>query len=189
MEHIKQRLALVRSITTGAVSTGHEGFDAELACLQLRKTLELIAFAALTANRARYAEAHSDLTSTWSAKRILERLAQMHPDYYPVPMVFKDEEPGGIKTFAEIADGFLSKDDFIFLYDKCSDVVHSWNPHRRDERRVDFGRSIADWIGRIELLLGLHRIRLIDQPEFLVVYLSYPEDGKAHVLTATPRAV
>jgi len=146
----------------------------------------LIAFATLAAHRDRYSQAHPDVDRAWSATRILQRLGQLHPDFYPVPVTPVRLGPNRWH-FNEVTDGFLTQDDFALLFDKCSDVVHEWNPFRRDAPLIELDRSIAEWVGRIERLLAFHHMRLIDQPEVLLVQLS-DESGKAHVLTGAPQA-
>jgi hypothetical protein len=88
--------------------------------------------------------------------------------------------------FDVVADGFLTRDEFVFLYDRCSDVIHDWNPFREGPLVVQFERPIGEWAQRIERLLAFHRIRLVDQADILVVELR-DTSGKAHVLTATPQ--
>ena len=86
MEQIKRRLGLLRTVTSCGLRTGDEGADAEFACLQLRRALELVAFATLAANRQRYSEIRSDVQNEWRAKQILDRLKELNPAFYPVPV-------------------------------------------------------------------------------------------------------
>jgi hypothetical protein len=183
MEQVKRRLRLTRTLTSGAVRTGDEGADAEFACLQLRKALELLAFAALSANRECYAKVRADVENEWRAKQILDRLRQKHPDFYPVPVVRVSQGPGRWH-FDRVTDGFLTEEEFVFLYDKCSEAVHEWNPFRPGPRFIDLERSIEQWAGRIERLLEFHYIRLVGQADLLLVHLEDPSDRKAHVFTA-----
>src|SRR5262245_50732639 len=187
MEQVKRRLELTRVVTTGRLRSGDEGADAEFACLQVRRALELTAFATLAANRDRYSQIRADVENEWRAKRILERLEKVHPTFYPVPVIPKRLGPGRWH-FDERPDGYLTRDEFVELYDKCSEVLHEWNPFRPGARLVDFRLSIAEWSERIERLLEFHHVRLIDQAEVLLVRLTDPSDGKAHVLTGTPQA-
>ena len=141
MEQVKRRLRLIRLETTGGIRTGDEGADAEFACLQVRRALELTAFATLAANRERYSQIRADVENEWRAKRILDRLKQLHPDFYPVPVSPNRVGPGRWH-FSEITDGYLTQDEFVELYDKCSDVLHEWNPFRpgrRQERTASAG--------------------------------------------------
>jgi hypothetical protein len=89
--------------------------------------------------------------------------------------------------FESRADGFLTKEDFVFLYDTSSDVLHAWNPFNKRATVVDFKRPLAEWAATIESLLSYHLIRLLDQQDVLLVQLK-GDDGKAHVLTASPQA-
>lgn len=183
---VRTRLRLVRSILSHSFTTGDAGFDAEFACLQIRKSLELVAFGALSASRERYSEVHSGVTSEWKAKQIFERLERIHPDFYPVP-VSHVVQPGGKTRLDPLPDGFLTKDEFTFLYDKCSEAIHSWNPLRPGPPVVQLDRPLDEWVDRIERLLNLHFIRLVGQPDLLVVYLSYPPDGRVRAFTGSPQ--
>jgi hypothetical protein len=185
MEQIKRRLRLTRDAVSGVIQTGDEGADAEFACLQLRRALELLAFAALSANRECYARVRADVENEWRAQQILKRLGQMHHDFYPVPVIPVVQGPGRWH-FEKVADGFLTEAEFVFLYDKCSEATHEWNPFRPGPRIVNFERSLAEWSDRIERLLRFHRVRLIGQVDVLLVRLEDPSDGKANVLTGTP---
>lgn len=185
MESIKRRLALVLSVTEGRFSAGNEEFDAELVCVQLRKTLELIAFASLSANKEKYSRTHQDFAKDWNAKRLLKRLEQLHPDFYPKPGELVILPDGG-KHVSLIEDGFLTRDEFVTLYEKCSGVIHARNPFHPDPPVINFGYSIQDWAKRIQRLLAFHFIRFVDRKEIWVVQMSHPDDGKVHVFNAAP---
>ena len=70
MEEVKQHLELAEALIEGRISINREFADPELIAVQLRKVLELIAFAALTANRDRYAAVYNDFADHWNAKRL-----------------------------------------------------------------------------------------------------------------------
>ena len=186
MEQIKRRLGIINSLTSRRVTTGDEGADGEFCCLQIRKVLEQLAFASLAASRARYAEVHKKFDREWRAKQILERLRDLHPDFYPVALFPSPNGPGRWH-FDRLSEGYLTESDFVFLYDKCSSAIHDWNPFTSDERVIQLERPISEWAERVEKLLLYHSVRLIDQSDVLVVQL-YDEAGKAHVFTATPQA-
>ena len=188
MEQVKRRLRLVRSIAAGKMCTDDGSADAELACFQLRKALELIAFATLAANRDRYSQIRKDVEKEWSAKKILTKLKQMHPEFYPIPVKPTLLRPGHWH-FEPVPEGFLTEEEFVFLYDQCSEVIHEWNPFRSAPRLVDFGRSVTDWAERIDCLLNFHYIQLVDQTDILLVQLVNSADGKASVLTAVEKAI
>ena len=186
MEEVKIRIAVVLSVVEKGFSVGREDFDAELVCVQLRKTLELIAFASLTANKERYAEAHDNFTTHWNAKRLLANLEKIHPDFYPKPVEVPHRDEKGVRNLSSKKEGFLTREEFTTLYDKCSEVLHSWNPFREGPRMINFGHSIHDWVARIQKLLAVHLMCLVGMEEVWVVYMQYPEDGKVHALIAKP---
>jgi hypothetical protein len=74
----------------------------------------------------------------------------------------------------------------LTLYQKCSEVLHARNPFRSDPRVVNFGRSIREWIGRIQKLLAVHYMYLAGSENLWVVFMEHPEDGKVHALTSEP---
>jgi hypothetical protein len=187
MEEVKLRLGLVLSVTDGRFSVGREDFNGELVCVQLRKTLELIAFASLTANKAKYAQTYADFATDWNAKRLLTKIEKIHPEFYPKPVEFAQQGASGVKHFTEVTDGFLIRDEFVTLYNKCSEVLHARNPFRTDPKIVDFGYSIRDWVGRIQRLLALHWMQLVDSEDIWFICMQDPEDGKVHALTAQPK--
>ncbi len=186
MEEVKSRVSVILGVAEGRVTIGREDFDAELVCVQLRKILELIAFASLTANKERYAEAHADFQSHWNAKRLLLNLERLHPHFYPKPVQFDRQDEKGIKHFADVTEGYLTRDEFVTLYQKCSEVLHARNPFRSDPRVINFDRSIKEWVDRIQKLLAVHYMRLAGSEKLWVVVMQHPEDGKVHALTSEP---
>ncbi|MGA7922015.1 MAG: hypothetical protein WCA38_20315 [Candidatus Acidiferrales bacterium] len=71
MEEIRDRINFAKAVGAHHVTTGHELFDVELVFLQLRKMLELIAFASLTASKETYSAAYKNFDTHWRAKGII----------------------------------------------------------------------------------------------------------------------
>ena len=186
MEDMKRRLVVVNTVAKGNLSTGSEVFDYELVAVQLRKSLELVAFASMTANKKLYAEAHANFANHWKAKAMLSSLDRLHPGFYPQPIILDHVKESGVKHFEHVKDGYLTQEDFVTLYDLCSEVLHTWNPFTNKERYIDFKRSVAEWVQRIERLLRLHLMRFVDREEIWVVEMETSTDGKVHAFTATP---
>lgn len=186
MEEVKLRIAIVLAVVEKGLTVGREDFDGEFVCIQLRKTLELIAFASLTANKERYAEVHADFESHWNAKRLLINLEKIHPHFYPRPIQLDGQNEKGVKHFANVADGYLTREEFVILYQKCSEALHARNPFRTDSKVINFGRSIREWVGRIQKLLAVHYMQLAGSENLWVVLMQHPDDGKVHALTSEP---
>lgn len=191
MEEVKIRISIIRTVADRSCSLGvGDSVDYELACIHFRKCLELIAFASLVANKNRYAEVHNDFSRHWNAKRILKKLNDIHPDFYPSPVEFDDKanQQGGHTMMKELADGFLTREEFVNLYDKCSEVLHIRNPFHADKAAIEFGKPIFEWLRLMQKLLDIHYMRLVDNDDIWVVNMKHPEDGKVHVFRATPQA-
>jgi hypothetical protein len=185
MEDVKARLKLIRSITEGHSPLGDEGLDGEVVCLLLRKLLEQIAFSSLVAHRAAYETAHNDLGTVWRAKRLLERLEMLHSDFYPSPVRPGISQHAGIHHhFDPLQEGFLTKDEFVFLYDTASDGIHTWNPFKDAERVLNFKRSVSEWVARIEALLEYHLVHFIGTDDLWLIQMDSPEDRKVHAFIA-----
>lgn len=185
MDDIKQRLLKVNKILSGHSPMKHEGLDGEVVCLLIRKSLEQIAFASLIAHKDAYAKVQADFAKTWRVKRLLERIEAIHPDYYPKPVAFPAIETSRVKHLLDVKDGYLTRDDFVFLYGICSEVLHTWNPYCPEPRVVDTQRPLAEWVQRIQRLLDLHYIQLVGQEGVWVVQMHHPVDGKVHVFPAS----
>ena len=188
MEEVKTRISIIHSVVKGSISLGRGNFfDTELVCIHLRKTLELIAFASLVANKNRYAEAHNNFERHWKAKRLLENLEEIHSEFYPRPIEFDREDEQGVMHFRNLMDGFLTRTEFVDLYDTCCEVLHTRNPFRVGDEEINFGRSIKEWTVRIQKLLAVHYMCLVDSEDLWIVYMQYPADNKVHAITASPQ--
>lgn len=185
MEEARFRLKFVKDLPARNGTTGHQAIDQELVFLQLRKILELIAFASLTANREKYAAAHKKFATFWKAKAMLEDLEKLNPEFYPMPVQKPTLQPDGVKHFAAV-DGFLTKDDFISLYDLASDFLHVTNPFSVKDPVIKMRYSVSQWLDRIQALLALHVMRLVDGNLWIV---EVPERGPVKMGMADPRPV
>ncbi len=183
LQSTKARLNLIDRVVSGGLRIENEAIDAEFVCLQLRRVLELLAFASVSANKDIYAQAHNDFATHWNAKRLLQKLEKLHPDFYPQPVRLTAPDARGVKQLVAIETAYLTKDDFVFLYDTCSQVLHEWNSYRDDPRVVNFRVSIAEWVKRIRALPEVHWIRLAGTLDIWVVHYNHP-DGNVHALYA-----
>ena len=185
MEDVKSRLAVVKTVSGGQISMGSELFDYEFVSVQLRKSLELVAFASMAANKKLYAEAHENFAKHWRAKEMLSNLESLHSDFYPQPIKLDHVNKSGVKHFEDIKNGYLTKKDFVILYDLCSEVLHTRNPFTEKNRHIDFKYSVAEWVQKIESLLRMHFMRFVDREEMWVVDM-YSGDGRVQVASMNP---
>lgn len=180
MEDIKARLLIVKRITQGFQPLEGDGLNGEIVCLMLRKVLEQIAFASLAAHKDAYTAVHSDADYTWRAKRLLERLAEIHPNFYPLPL--RRSAAASVPDYHHFdnVEDFLTQDEFVFLYDTASGGLHTWNPYKSGPRVLDFKRSIAEWVQRIERLLDTHFVRFLGSTDSWLIQMDNAEDHKVH---------
>jgi hypothetical protein len=183
MEEVRDRINLVTAIVAHIVTTGRDLFDTELVFVHLRKVLELIAFASLTANKAKYSAAHAKFAEHWKSKLMLKELEKINPEFYPMPIGQPQLQANGVKHIPAVTEGFLTKNDFEFLYDKSSDILHVRNPFTAKDSVVQIGYSVKEWVSRIQVLLGLHMVRLVDGKLWIV---QVPGEGPIRLWPAEP---
>jgi hypothetical protein len=187
MEDAKGRIALIGRITNGSLLHGAENFDYECVSLHLRKVLEAIAFGSLCANQVEYAKVHANFDKHWRAKDLLRALEKINPNFYPAPLRFVPTNTPGHKLVEPVPAGYLTQQEFADLYDTCNKVLHLWNPFSPDARHINFGRTVAEWISRIQQLLDLHMMQLAGTEDIWMIQMVHPEDGKVHAFPASPR--
>jgi hypothetical protein len=162
MEGLRHRLALIRSTTTGKITTGSEAYNAELIFLNFRKILESIAFGSLIAHKSAYSAAHPNFDVHWKAVDMLKAVERLNRDFYPRPLKQPTVKPDGTKHIEFVTAGFLSRDEFAELYDHASEVIHTRNPFSKRDPLINTRLSATEWANRIQALTQLHLIFLLD---------------------------
>jgi hypothetical protein len=149
---------------------------ATLVFLHFRKALEEIAFSSLAANREKYSAARAGFATEWRARRMLKEVAKVNPEFWPIPITGPQETSPGHKHFGRVKDGFLTREEFVVLYDAASVVaLHTRNPYAPAEEAVDLKYPIDGWSARIKALLALHCVKLVDVHGLWMV--TVPNDG------------
>ena len=181
MEEIKRRTTAINTILKKECTTAYPATNIEFLCLQIRKILELIALASIVANKKEYAKQYKKFANHWNAKRILTDIEKINPSFYPIPgRQIIDSKTGKVIQIKNIDKGFLTKEEFPAVYDKCSEVIHSSNPYRTQADLKEFDRLIPEWNKKIIKLLNHHQIQLIDSELQLWILMQSKDDGKAH---------
>ncbi|QZO12314.1 hypothetical protein [Pseudoalteromonas piscicida] len=183
LEEVKLRIKTVQAIVKKEVPEqpfGCTNFSEEFVFLQVRKILELIAFGSMASNISVYEKAHSDYQNNWRTKNILKRLEDLNKDFYPLPLKEVETQEGN-RALVNVQDGYLTKNDLVFLYDVSSKVIHAPNPYA-EARKIDLKMSIDDWMHRIASLLWFHQIKLVDSNVSWLVYLIHPETKKSQAI-------
>jgi|ERR1700722_3726083 hypothetical protein len=183
MVEVRIGIGIVQSVLDGAITIGIDGCNTERIFLQLRKTMEVIAFASLSANRAKYSTVHANFAKHWKAKDLLGALEKVSSHFYPVPLEPPQTTPLGIKHFALVPDGFMTKAEFASLYDVCSEVLHKRNPYTEGDAVITIEYSVQKWVDRIQRLLGCHSVELANGDQWIVII---PNEGPVQVTLSSP---
>ena len=183
MEEIKKRTLVIDGYLKGEPPARYLQTTAECVGLQLRKILELIALASMVANQPEYRKHQKNFQREWNGKRILATLEKANPEFYPVPtMQIQDQRTGRVVETKTINSGFLTKKDYVRLYDACGSILHARNPFARGERDAStFLSDTPTWMERIRVLLNHHQIQLLDTDKQIWVLMQADSDRRVHV--------
>jgi hypothetical protein len=184
MEEIKKRIYIISQFLEKKATTSQPITDVEFLCLQFRKVLEFIALSSLSANREKYEEIRSNFKTDWHAERIMKKIEEINPNFYPCPIkqILDKEIEGRVIRIEAITDGFLTREDFSNVYNECSGFLHAYNPYSSKFQKLSVQRdNFKLWKEVIIKLLNHHQIQLIDDPRQLWVLMKSVDDGKVHV--------
>jgi hypothetical protein len=181
MEEIKKRDMVVRGFLARRCGTLYRAADLECICLQVRKILELIALGSLVVNKEEFSKYHEKFYEYWNARRILKDIEKINPNFYPVPVKESPSTDPKAKTeWRTVTEGFLTKDDFVEVYDKCSRILHADNPFGSSTDYSDYDDQISEWMGRIVRLLQSHIIHLLNDDNLYLIHMREKRDDRVH---------
>ncbi len=172
MWEIHKRLETIKSLNQGKSDSLYVQCTIESEALQIRKILELIAYASLLSHKEAYKIVRQDISKDWHAKRIIKKIEELNPAFYPVPIKVTSN-----KKWNRLRGGFLTKIQFASLYDQSANILHSKNPFSKTpQRAISFHKNIPSYILKIENLLSEHLIHLANRNELLHVSISFYEN-------------
>jgi hypothetical protein len=184
MAEVRERLTIARRTIAAVKAAGSEDVvSIETIFIQFRKCLELIVFGSLIANRDIYSQQYTDYQNDGRAKKLVEHLRKLNPDFYPVPV--SAPVSTGHRTFslAAATEPYLTDADLVRLFDISSRILHIRNPFSQEPVTHNLGFSVDEWADRIQALLRWHFIQQLNGPRWLV---QIPESGKVHVYPGLP---
>jgi len=188
MEEAKARFDCVKAALQGSLVLP-EAFIREIAFLQLRMLCELIALACLTAH-GDVRDRSKNLSKEFAADRIIQRLAGLHPKFYPHPVRMEVRHHENRVILHDQTRPYLIQSELPKLYTRCGEFLHRGTIRKLASSRApetmlvanrDF-TEIATWTNKIMALLDNHRISSIDNKRHLLVILSNASDeGRVQV--------
>jgi len=157
----------------------------KLIFIQFRKCLEEIAFASLSANKEKYSEVYDNLAKHWRAKDMLAVLDKVNPNFYPVPSPAPVQTAPGQHLFGEpLSDGFVTREDFVLLYNCSSEILHTRNPYRQGDPVIDAKHTLQEWVSRFQKLLSWHWVQFLNGDRWVV---NVPGEGPVTTYSAIPQ--
>jgi hypothetical protein len=180
MEEIKLRTTAAASMLRKEVTTSFPATNIEFICLQIRKILELIALASVSANKEEYAKQYGNFFKHWKAKAILESVEKVNPQFYPYPLKQKGDQSQNIREVEPVSKRFLTRVDFESAYDACCQALHASNPYGAAINYAFLEKEIPDWIQKIKTLLNHHMVQLFNKKQSLWVIMHATSDGRVH---------
>ena len=167
MQDIVRRTAAINQIRQ--IGTGVAWIVVtEVAYLQLRHTLELLATALLTVNKQAIAQLGEPGMRSWHALDILRAISEVNDEFYPVPTKDGPRDGARVIPIVERRGDFLTWEKFVTLYNACGEILHTRNPFARKpavrfDTKEDCERLLraADrWQSRIVRLLTHHQFKV-----------------------------
>jgi hypothetical protein len=162
-----------------------EIYEMDSCVLQLRKTLECIAFAAIAPNRKAYEQfRNSDFTKDFNAKKITTQLNRINKHFYPKPLLPAVRVEDNVWNYAKKEKGFLTQKRFEKVYDRLGKYLHADNPWGNDKGLANLADEYPSFITQIHGLLALH-ITSIITPDFKGVWIVESDSNfsRARIIT------
>jgi hypothetical protein len=181
MREIKRRIEVLDFFLFSRGNALYKPTTIESMCLQVRQTLELIAFASLCANKSAYAAVHKDFATHWNAELLLRDLARVNPDFYPVPKIeIPSTDPRAVNQLEDLKEGYLTKEEFVRVYKKCGAMMHARNPFGSKTGHDYFEKALPIWREKIIKLLNNHSVKIIWNPGFWLIHMYEVGDNEVH---------
>ena len=173
---IKRRIEVISNHLNNVTTETYLIVEVETVCLQFRKILEKIALMSLVANKKLYAKQNDKFAKHYHAERIMRDLERINPDFYPVPTkCIKNKEE--MNEWIEIKSGYLTKEEFVKIYEKCGSMMHAQNPFASRKNLKEIQTCFPEWLTKICILLNHHQIRLVGGKLMIVALMEREDNG------------
>ena len=177
MQLIKWRLHAISDIREGKTKTTFKITNIEFCVLQIRKILELIALSALVSDADVYKEKLGQIEKMWNARLILQDIERIHPNFYPQAIYINPRDKSVVEPRK---DAYLTKEQFIKIYERCGRFLHEASPFRKmDEVYSDYEQVWNDvylWGQLIINLFFTHVIQLYNEKDLFYIALGTKTD-------------
>ena len=180
MNEVKKRTLAITQMLKGQTTTTFPSTNIEFMCLQIRKILELVSMGSLVVNKEEFEAIGKKYNDFWNAKLILQDIERLNPSFYPVAIKeVPSQKEGVVNELQNKTEGFLTRDDFVNVYDKCGKMMHSYNPFGSHYDYDFYASKIVEWESLIIGLLNSHLIHIKGIDGFYLIHMH--EDGREDV--------
>ena len=134
----------------------------ENAILHTRKALECIAYASIAPNKKAYskfrseAERPANFRKDYNGGKILKQLGMVNREFYPLPLIEPKLVGIGQWHYDRLKEGYLTKQQYIRLYDRLGKFLHSDNPWDNDKGYLNLAQDLPERFKKIRALLQIH---------------------------------
>ena len=173
---IKRRIDVIKEHLTGETREKYLIIEVEIICLQFRKILEMISLMSLVANKELYSKQNEKYAKHYHAERIMRDLERINPDFYPEP-IRRVKVEGDYDRIEKIEEGFLTKEEFVEIYEKCGGMMHAQNPFGSPKPFEEIRENFREWLDKICILVAHHQIVLVGGELILVAILERSDNG------------
>ncbi len=181
LSEIKKRTAVIDAIHRKQINSLYEATTIETAYLQLRKILELIAFGSLIANISVYSKQYVKFSTHWNASLMLKDMERVNPNFYPQPIIQAiSKDPNYASEWSKPKDGYLTKDDFLELYEKCGRMMHAENPYGAKIDYDKYREQLPIWRSKVVRLLNAHTITLINDTNLYLFQMGNKDSNPSY---------
>lgn len=173
MEEIKKRIEVMTELLNGNINFLYKTVQVETLLLQVRMVLELVALSTLAANKEVFEANQKKFRDSWRLSKIIKDVEKLNNDFYPIPL--KHTQIDGVDRLDEITTGIMEQSELVKIHGQCGERLHAQNPYDSQFPIEYFEKSIPDWMNKIMRLLALHKIKLLNDDIFYLVYMEDPE--------------
>lgn len=189
MEEIKKRTDVVSRLiemhSSGKSMTGYIETDIDTVYLQLRKTIELVMFACIVANKSAGLVLNKTLRKGYEIKKIKTELQRYNFNFFPTPKLEDGDGINGVRKVKNLTPDirpFMTENDIFKAYGKSGNYLHSQRDYQYggEEAKLKILIRGVDSINQLVALLN-HHWTDITNDSFFAVVMQGKKDGKVHV--------
>lgn len=158
LREVRKRGDVFQTFTRGTTNAIYEEATVEIATLQLRKILELLAFGFVLATGEKAIPAYVSFVKYKNVKEFFSQLRKLNKDYYLQPVIQKRNEQGEMQWIHPAADVYLTPEDFDILFEHCDRVLEPRRVGALPMSLEQCKTANLRWYDKIVRLLNAHLV-------------------------------